>query len=135
MSRHTDERRRHRRHAPVTSTATAPGAIRSDLGSIVDLSVSGLRLVTQDPSLKPGTSVDIRLRLPEHAGVRPFAGNADQDGGLRLRPADEWAGQLLIRRRIDREDGTFEIGGELTGISAIDRGMLGLYLSIQPVAA
>ena len=130
------ERRQFRRHElaetlvvverfdPVTQTGTA-------IGEIVDLSAGGVRIRTGDPTIRPGQMLSIRLRLPSHAGITPFV----RLGGEELAPACEWVGTLSALRRIERPDGSFDIGGRLLGMDEVTRGMLGLYLSIQPLAA
>lgn len=103
----------------------------SPVGEIVDLSAGGVLVRTGDPTIAPGQLLSIRLRLPSHAGIAPFV----RPAGEELAPACEWVGTFSAMRRVERPDGIFEIGGRLTGMDAVTRGMLGLYLSIQPVAA
>lgn len=112
------------RYDPVTDQATA-------IGEIADLSAGGVRIRTGDPTIRPGQMICIRLRLPSHAGITPFVRLAGEE----LAPACEWVGTLSALRRIERADGSCEIGGRLLGMDDVTRGMLGLYLSIQPLAA
>ena len=130
------ERRAHRRHELAASAVAVHrpdgnGELGEFVGTILDLSAGGVRIRTGVGSdVKPGETIDVLLNLPEHAGIRPFirlAGSPE--------PACDWSGQLEVLRRIDNEDGTFSLGGRLLGMSDNDRGMLGLYLSIQPLAA
>lgn len=130
------ERREFRRHElaetlviverfdPITEEASA-------IGEISDLSAGGVRIHTGDPTVRPGQMLCIRLRLPSHAGITPFVRLAGED----LAPTCEWVGTLSALRRIERADGSFDIGGRLLGMDDVTRGMLGLYLSIQPLAA
>lgn len=130
------ERREFRRHElaetfviverfdPITQEAGA-------IGEIADLSAGGVRIRTGDPTIRPGQMLCIRLRLPSHAGITPFVRLAGEE----LAPACEWVGTLSALRRIERPDGGFDIGGRLLGMDDVTRGMLGLYLSIQPLAA
>ena len=130
------ERRAHRRHELAASAVAVhrPGVDGKPgdfVGVILDLSAGGVRIRTGVGSdIKPGETIAVELNLPEHAGIRPFirlAGSAE--------PACEWDGQLEVLRRIENADGSFDLGGRLLGMSDNDRGMLGLYLSIQPLAA
>ena len=61
--------------------------------------------------------------------------------GTRLRPTTEWVGWLDVVR-VSRApsmagdaEPTYEVAGRLLDMDEIDRGMLGLYLSTQPLAA
>ena len=130
------ERRRFRRHELIGPHVTVE---RWDpatecgvpLGEIMDLSAGGVRVRTGDPTVAPGQTIQIRLRLPSHAGITPFVSYA----GEAIQPSCEWVGHFAILRRLEREDGTIDLGGRLLGMDDSARGMLGLYLSIQPLAA
>ena len=130
------ERRRFRRHELIGPQVTvelwdqATGTGRP-MGEVMDLSAGGVRIRTGDPTVGPGQTIQIRLRLPSHAGITPFVSYA----GEAIEPSCEWVGQFAVLRRIEREDGTIDLGGRLLGMDASARGMLGLYLSIQPLAA
>lgn len=132
------DRRRHRRHSIAIDPARDAGRIgvcfeagSEPTGSVVDLSAGGVRILTTDDSIRPGHDVEVSLVLPPHAGIQPFIRLA----GTAPEPTCEWRGTLKVLRRIEREDGCFELGGQLVDMTAVDRGMLGLYLSIQPLAA
>ena len=130
------ERRRHRRHELIEPQVIIERYDLSDgsaapLGEVLDLSAGGVRIRTGDPTLTPGQTVHIRLRLPSHAGITPFV----VDSGASLKPTCEWTGRLAILRRVERENGTIDLGGKLLSMDDAVRGMLGLYLSIQPLAA
>lgn len=128
------DRREHRRfdienwNVPITrADGKNEGAI---LGRIVDLSAGGIRLRTRNAGLHADQQVRVRLELPETGGVRPFV--ALDDGTAR--PTREWTGWLAIARVRQTGDG-FDVAGRLVDMEAMDRGMLGLYLSTQPLAA
>lgn len=130
------ERRRWRRHEllgpqVIVERWDSARAAAVPMGEIVDLSAGGVRIRTGDPTVKPGQVIHIRLRLPSHAGICPFVSYA----GTALHPSCEWTGRLAVLRRLEREDGTIDVGGRLLGMDESTRGMLGLYLSIQPLAA
>ena len=132
-ARPLSERRRHRRHT-LAGTRVLVEVVADDgsitaRGEIVDLSAGGVRVRTEDVSIAPGETVNVRLSLPEHAGIRPFSAGGEPT------PSCEWAGKLSVLRRIERGPGRFELGGRLLDMGDLDRGMLGLYLSIQPLAA
>ena len=138
-ARSSSERRRYRRHQldhlsanGVVVERTDPDAPVAFVGGIVDLSAGGVRVRTADESIRPGATIGVRLSLPEHAGIRPFT-VPGADGNAA--PACEWVGEFRVLRRIERADGTFDLGGQFAGMTPVDRGMLGLYLSIQPIAA
>lgn len=129
-------RRQHRRHelaGPRVLVERITDVKSQQIGSIVDLSASGVKLITAtDTGVEPGETIDVRLALPPHAGISPFVRLADE---TMAEPACDWVGRLEVLRRVDRRDGSVELGGKLIGMTAVDRGMLGLYLSIQPLAA
>ena len=132
------DRRRFRRHdlcqpqLLLDRWDEAGGGVGPAVGEIVDLSASGVRVRTADASIRPGQTLPIRLSLPKHAGITPFVRAA---AAGELRPACEWTGALCVLRRVERLDGSLELGGRLVGMDEAVRGMLSLYLSIQPLAA
>jgi hypothetical protein len=105
-------------------------ANRPALGRILDLSAGGIRFRTRQADVRPDQQIRVRLVLPDHGGISPFVDvSAD-----RPKPTREWSGWLAVRRV--RQVGTeFEVAGRLVDMEAMDRGMLGLYLSAQPLAA
>ncbi|MEM1012485.1 MAG: PilZ domain-containing protein [Planctomycetota bacterium] len=125
------DRRRHRRHQTAFPAIAQPIESQAVIGEIIDLSSGGARLVTTDASAKPGDVTEVRLTLPPHAGIQPFIRLASDE----VQPTCAWQGKFEIARRIDRGDGTFELGGKFCDMTPVDRGMLGLYLSTQPLAA
>lgn len=100
-------------------------------GTLVDMSAGGVRIRTGEPSLKPETQIRVRLELPDYAGISPFVETA----GESLKPKREWVGWMTVRRVIALEGGDVEVAGPLMDMEDVDRGMLGLYLSTQPMAA
>lgn len=133
------ERRAHRRHdlhdreimvQQLEDARQSIGKMRP-LGQLVDLSAGGLRLRTKDRSVaQVGKQIRIRLELPSFAGISPFIDHS----GKTLRPKREWVGWLTVVRTRDLGD-EVEIGARLDDIDELDRGMLSLYLSTQPLAA
>ena len=129
------ERRRHRRHdlelqdLPVERWDDMKQAGR-EIGTIVDLSATGIRLKTASRTLRNETEIRVRLSLPDFAGICPFV---DLTNGMS--PKKDWTGWVAVTRVAPREDGLFDIAGRLMGMDDIDRAMLGLYLSTQPLAA
>ena len=133
------DRRQFRRHELceldrpqlVVERWDAAAGVGAKIGDLVDLSAGGVRVRTGDATVKPGQTLSIRLSLPSHAGITPFVRASEGE----LRPACEWTGSLCVMRRVERMDGSLELGGRLIGMDEAVRGMLSLYLSIQPLAA
>ena len=130
------ERRRHRRHDLEIQDITiqrwdSQRGIGQKLGCVVDLSAGGVRIRTSDSSLRPDQQVRVRLALPTFAGISPFV---DISTGL-ARPKTEWVGWMAVTRVSHLGGGEFEAAGTLIDMEELDRGMLGLYLSTQPLAA
>jgi hypothetical protein len=138
------ERRRYRRHdlehrgLPVFRwqgyrPARLPDGMTpaSALGTLIDLSAGGARIVTSDRSIRPESHIRVRLELPEYAGITAFIDTS----GEHLAGKREWIGWMTVRRVVERADGQLEVAGPLEDMAEVDRGMLGLYLSTQPMAA
>lgn len=101
------------------------------LGKLVDISAGGVRIRTTQMNIRTDNQIRLRLELPDYAGISPFLDNT----GPSLAPKREWVGWLAISR-VEKVDGKHaEIAGRLIDMDEIDRGMLGLYLSTQPLAA
>lgn len=110
---------------------SGPRAGRAPLGTLVDLSATGMRLrVPADAEFRVGAQLRVQLTLPSYAGLHPFV-RADGTG----QGSDEWTGWLTVVRVVENEDGTRDLAGPLVDMREIDRGMLGLYLSARPLAA
>jgi len=130
------ERRSHRRYDMESQGITvercgAGPQRRETLGQIVDLSAMGVRVRTKDASVKVDNQIRIRIDLPAYAGIHPFVDTATGEP----QPKREWVGWMAVSRVQRTGPATYELGGKLVDMEEIDRGMLGLYLSTQPLAA
>lgn len=133
-----DERREHRRHDMEQQGIAVDrwdGAKRApkEFGRIVDLSAGGVRIRTKQTNVKADGQIRLRMELPSYAGICPFVDTT----GNEPQPKREWVGWLSIARVWPAQDdaGEVEIAGRLVDMDEMDRGMLGLYLSTQPLAA
>lgn len=130
------DRRQHRRHDFEPSEVTVDrweGARREGrtLGRIMDLSVTGIRIRTSDASVRADQQIRLRLQLPVYAGINPFVDSrSDTPCGT-----NEWVGWMAVTRVVRDGDQVTEIAGRLVDMDDMDRGMLGLYLSTQPLSA
>jgi hypothetical protein len=98
----------------------------------VDLSAGGVRIRTNQANVKADGQIRLRLELPAYAGICPFVDTSASTP----QPKKEWVGWLSIARvKPAEERGEVEIAGRLVDMDEMDRGMLGLYLSTQPLAA
>jgi hypothetical protein len=100
-------------------------------GQIVDLSAGGVRIRTEQKNVRADNQIRLRLELPEYAGISPFIDNS----GKELQPKREWVGWLAVSRVQKVSEKHVEVAGRLVEMDDLDRGMLGLYLSTQPLAA
>lgn len=131
------DRREHRRHdlePQGISVARWDGSKRvpKEFGRIVDLSAGGVRIRTNQTNVKADGQIRLRLELPAYAGICPFV---DTSAGT-PQPKKEWVGWLSIARVKPAENrDEVEVAGRLVDMDEMDRGMLGLYLSTQPLAA
>lgn len=101
------------------------------LGEIVDISASGVRIRTTAKNIRPDHQIRLRMELPDYAGISPFIDST----GPNMSPKREWVGWLAVNR-VQKLDGKHvEVAGRLIDMDEMDRGMLGLYLSTQPLAA
>jgi len=129
------ERRVHRRHdmeiqgIPVGRWDGSRDA--KSLGNIVDLSASGLRIRTKEASVKPDQQIRVHLELPSYAGISPFITSSTSE----LEPKNEWTGWMTVSRVVPVTQNEYDVAGRLLDMDDISRGMLGLYLSTQPIAA
>ena len=102
-------------------------------GRLVDLSASGVRIRTPKGTVRPDGRIRLRLELPAYAGISPFIDASDTASP---RPTREWVGHLEVARvRPVTGHDEVEVAGRLVDMADADRGMLGLYLSTQPLAA
>jgi hypothetical protein len=130
------ERREFRRHDLEQQSITIDrwdGARRSGktFGQIVDLSAGGVRIRTEQTQIRPDQQVRVRIELPVYAGISPFVDANDKQ----LAPKREWVGWMAVARVNKVDDKRVEVAGRLVDMDEMDRGMLGLYLSTQPLAA
>jgi len=100
------------------------------LGYLMDLSAGGVRVRTDQENIKADSQIRVRLELPAYAGISPFIETASGDA----QPKTEWIGWLAVSR-VRKIDGGYDVAGRLVDMDEMDRGMLGLYLSTQPLAA
>lgn len=115
-------------HVKRCAARKTDGAV---LGQLVDLSSGGMRVRTTEANVKPDQQIRVRLELPAYAGISPFVDTS----GHGLRGKSEWVGWMAVTRVENRGSGQFDVAGRLVDMEQIDRGMLGLYLSMQPLAA
>jgi hypothetical protein len=130
------ERREFRRHDLETQEITVDrwdGGRRAgkSFGRILDLSAGGVRIRTSQENVKPDNQIRVRLELPAYAGISPFINNQEKG----LAPKNEWVGWMTVNRVAKIDKDSYDIAGRLVDMDEIDRGMLGLYLSTQPLAA
>ena len=130
------ERRQHRRHDLNQQTISVDRwdgkrRVGKSFGQLVDLSAGGVRIRTEQRDVKPDHQIRVRLELPEYAGISPFIDNSN-DG---LKPKREWVGWMAVTRVTPVDNKQMEVAGRLVDMDEMDRGMLGLYLSTQPLAA
>ncbi|HWE01127.1 MAG TPA: PilZ domain-containing protein [Tepidisphaeraceae bacterium] len=130
------DRREHRRHDLETQGITvdrvdAARRVREKLGQLVDISAGGVRIRTSDEKFQTDNQVRVRLELPVYAGISPFV---DTDAG-QPQPKREWTGWMTVRRVHSVGENRYEVAGQLVDMEEMDRGMLSLYLSTQPLAA
>jgi hypothetical protein len=131
------ERREHRRHDMEMQGIAVDrwdGSKREGkpFGQIVDISAGGLRVRTQQTDVRPDNQIRVRIELPPFAGICPFVDTTSASG---LSPKREWVGWMTVARVIPLNGSTVEVAGRLVDMDEMDRGMLGLYLSTQPLAA
>jgi hypothetical protein len=130
------ERRTHRRHDLDTQSIHVErwdGARRNSqpFGRIVDISAGGVRIRTNQSNIRADHQVRVRLELPAYAGICPFVDTSAPTPA----PKRDWVGWMTINRVQKISGGEFDVAGRLVDMEEIDRGMLGLYLSTQPLAA
>ena len=130
------ERRVHRRHEmdhQGISVERWDGGRRvgKPFGQLVDLSAGGVRIRTEQKNIKADGQIRVRLELPDYAGISPFVSTAEGQ----MQPRREWVGWMSIARVQKITEGEYDVAGRLVDMDDVDRGMLGLYLSTQPLAA
>ena len=100
-------------------------------GRLVDLSPGGVRIRTGETNVKPDGQIRVRLELPAYAGISPFIDASSESP----KPKREWVGWMTVARVRPAGGGEVEVAGRLVDMDEMDQGMLGLYLSTQPLAA
>jgi len=100
-------------------------------GQIVDLSAGGVRIRTEQTNIRADQQVRVRIELPVYAGICPFIDASDKA----LQPKREWVGWMAVARVTKVDEKRVDVAGRLVDMDEMDRGMLGLYLSTQPLAA
>jgi hypothetical protein len=135
-SRPLADRREHRRHDLETQEITVDRwnsgkPAQESFGRIVDLSAGGVRIRTAQSNVKADNQIRVRLELPAYAGISPFIASQ----GQALCPKNDWIGWMTVSRVAKVNKDEYDVAGRLVDMDEIDRGMLGLYLSTQPLAA
>ncbi len=129
------DRRRHKRHDMEIQEIKVDrwdGARSGKMfGKIVDISAGGVRVRTNSINVQADNQIRVRLELPAYAGISPFVA-ADSTS---MEPKNEWVGWMTVSRVIPVGSNQFDVAGQLVDMDEMDRGMLGLYLSTQPLAA
>jgi len=130
------ERRLHRRHDLEQQGIAIDrwdGSRRNgqNFGQIVDLSAGGVRIRTDQTNIRPDQQVRVRIELPVYAGISPFIDASKNE----MEPKREWVGWMAVARVNKVDEKQVDVAGRLVDMDEMDRGMLGLYLSTQPLAA
>ena len=130
------DRREHRRHDLETQDITVDRwdggkPAQRSFGRIVDLSAGGVRIRTAQSNIQADNQIRVRLELPAYAGISPFIASQEKA----LCPKNEWIGWMTVSRVAKINKDEYDVAGRLVDMDEIDRGMLGLYLSTQPLAA
>lgn len=130
------DRRRHRRHdleqqRIAVARWDGPRKASEPLGHIVDISAGGVRIRTTDDAIRPDNQIRLRLELPPYAGISPFVDVTSDEP----QPKRQWIGWMAVTRVQKVARNEYHVAGTLLDMDDIDRGMLGLYLSTQPLAA
>lgn len=127
------EFRRHDIHAQGIPVERWDGSRRvgKPFGEIVDISAGGVRIRTEHGGVKPDHQIRVRLELPPYAGIHPFVDHS----GSQIEAKREWIGWMAVSRVNVVDEKIVDVAGRLVDMDEMDRGMLGLYLSTQPLAA
>ena len=106
----------------LRSPAGRPG---KRIGTVIDLSTEGMKFKTRFGELAVGDRLSIKIQLPSMCGISAFVSHDDG------RATDAWSGDFEVARVVKRMDGGYDIGGRLMNLTDTDKGLLGLYLSLQ----
>jgi hypothetical protein len=101
------------------------------LGRIMDISAGGVRIRASKADVRPDHQIRVKLELPDYAGICPFVDTT----GEQLTAKREWTGWMTVARVSEVEGDQMDVAGRLVDMDEMDRGMLKLYLSTQPLAA
>lgn len=130
-----DERREFRRHdmeqQQLAVERWEANRAGRPMGRIVDLSAGGVRVRMPKSNVRPDQQIRVRLQLPAYAGIHPFIDRT----GPELSARNEWVGWMTVARVREADDKEIDVAGRLVDMDEMDRGMLKLYLSTQPLAA
>ena len=99
------------------------------IGTVMDLSTEGMKFKTRFGELAVGDRLSIKIQLPTMSGISAFV---DKGEG---KATNAWSGDFEVARVVRRMDGGYDIGGRLMNLTEADRGLLGLYLSLQTMTA
>ncbi len=132
----SSDQREHRRYDLGGQTLSvnrwdASRKAAAPLGFLMDLSAGGVRVRTDQQNIKADSQIRVRLELPSYAGICPFVDTAADEA----KPKTEWVGWLAVSRVRKIDGNNYDVAGRLVDMDEMDRGMLGLYLSTQPLAA
>jgi hypothetical protein len=131
------DRREHRRHDMESQGIAVERwdgkrRVGKPLGKIMDISAGGVRVRTEaGPGIRPDQQIRVRLELPTYAGISPFI-KSEQSG---VQGKHDWVGWMTVSRVMPADGDQCDVAGRLVDMDEMDRGMLGLYLSTQPLAA
>lgn len=130
------DRRAHRRHdleSLAVNVGRWEGKSRAGtvFGKLLDLSAGGAKIITTQKGIRVEQHIRVRIELPDYAGICPFI----EKGNRGVQPKHEWVGWMNVARVRPLADCEYEVAGRLMDMDEMDRGMLGLYLSTQPLAA
>jgi hypothetical protein len=130
------DRREHRRHDMEQQDIAVDrwdghASKVETLGKIMDISAGGVRFRTRNANVRPDQQIRVRLELPAYAGISPFIAPTSKG----LQPRADWVGWIAVSRVSTINGEQTEVAGRLVDMDELDRGMLGLYLSTQPIAA
>jgi hypothetical protein len=100
-------------------------------GQLMDISASGVRIRVNDGKLEPQRQLRIRLQLPTFGMIAPFLSAHSR----RVQPSNDWTGWMEVCRVHQVDEYHWDVAGRMLDMREMERGMLGLYLSTQPMAA
>lgn len=131
------ERRIHRRHTMETRNVAVKqidrrGGNAVEFGQLMDISASGVRV--RIPAANPVQAqrqIRLRIELPAFGMIAPFIDTSHR----RVQPSNCWTGWVEVCRVHSVDEHHCDVAGRILDMRDMERGMLGLYLSTQPMAA